>query len=74
MIQKYDKGQFYICPMHPSVREPKAAKCPQCDMALLPEGTQFAMLRHMVQHPLILIVMVAFMMAAMLAVMPAVRE
>ncbi len=67
-----DHGQsaakFYLCPMHPDVRQATSGKCPACGMDLLPEGTRFAMLRHMIKSPLMIIVMVAAM-AAMVAVM-----
>jgi len=36
----------YTCPMHSAVRQPQPGKCPSCGMALLPEGTRFAFLRH----------------------------
>ena len=73
MNQNHNKGQIYFCPMHPSVRQPKAAKCPRCGMALLPEGTRFGMLRHMTQRPLLLIAMVAVMVAVMVVVMAMMR-
>jgi hypothetical protein len=38
-------------------------------MDLLPEGTRFAMLRHMVKNPLMVIIMVAVMLAIMAAIM-----
>ena len=53
------------------VRQPQPGKCPTCGMALLPEGTRFAFLRHMMSSPLhiavtaavmIIIVAVAMMM------------
>lgn len=62
-------GQSYICPMHASVRQPNPGKCPKCGMALQPEGTRFALLRHMASNPLHLVVMAAVMVAIMAAVM-----
>jgi len=57
--------QVYLCPMHPEVRQPTSGKCPQCGMELLPQGTRFAMLRHMIKNPWLLIVMVVVMVALM---------
>jgi hypothetical protein len=62
-------GQMFICPMHPDVRQPGPGKCPKCGMALVPEGTRFGMLRHMVSNPLHLVVMAALMLTLMAAVM-----
>jgi hypothetical protein len=61
-------GQAYLCPMHPDVRQPDAGRCPKCGMALVPEGTRFALLRHMLT-PVHLAVMAAVMVAIMAAVM-----
>jgi hypothetical protein len=57
--------QVYLCPMHPEVRQPNSGKCPKCGMELLPEGTRFAMLRHMLTSPWLLIIMVVVMVALM---------
>jgi hypothetical protein len=43
--------------------------CPKCGMGLVPEGTRFAMLRHMIKSPLMIIIMVAVMVAIMAAIM-----
>jgi hypothetical protein len=55
--------------MHPDVRQSGPGKCPTCGMDLMPEGTRFALLRHMISSPLHLgamaVVMVAVMAAAM---------
>ena len=59
----------YTCPMHPGVREPAAGNCPKCGMALLPEGTRFALLRHMASRPWHLAAMVAAMIVLMAAAM-----
>ena len=69
MTQAVGQGQSYVCPMHSSVRQPNPGKCPECGMDLLPEGTRFAMLRHMASKPLHLVVMLAIMVAVMAAVM-----
>ena len=53
----------YICPMHPSVRRSTPGPCPECGMDLLPEGTRFALLRHMWSRPLHLAVMAAHVLA-----------
>jgi len=44
-------GKVYTCPMHPQVRQSAPGRCLQCDMPLLPEGTRFALLRHMMANP-----------------------
>ena len=69
MNQGQNAGKFYLCPMHPEIRQPNSGKCPKCGMDLLPEGTRFAMLRHMIKSPLMVIIMVAVMVAIMAAVM-----
>jgi Heavy metal binding domain len=66
MNQTPNEGQVYLCPMHPEVRQPSPGKCPKCNMDLLPEGTRFGMLRHMVKNPLMLVIMVAIMVAIMM--------
>jgi Cu+-exporting ATPase len=60
-------AQIYICPMHSDVRQSEPGNCPKCGMALLPEGTRFALLRHMMtpRH-------FGIMLAAMLIIMAAV--
>jgi hypothetical protein len=60
---------MYYCPMHAAVREAQAGPCPKCGMKLLPEGTRFGLLRHMLGSPLHLAVMVAAMLAVMAAAM-----
>jgi hypothetical protein len=62
-------ARLYICPMHSDVREPAPGKCPECGMELLPEGTRFAMLRHMSGNPMMLAIMAALMLALMAAAM-----
>ena len=64
-----EAGRLYVCPMHPEVRQQNSGKCPRCGMDLLPEGTRFAMLRHMVKNPVMVIIMVAVMIAIMAAFM-----
>jgi heavy metal-binding protein len=59
----------YRCPMHRDVRRSTAGQCPKCGMDLVPEGTRFALIRHMISSPLHLVVMVALMAAAMAAAM-----
>jgi hypothetical protein len=59
----------YICPMHADVRQPGPGKCPKCGMELLPEGTRFAMLRHIARSPLMLAVMAAIMVVVMALIM-----
>jgi hypothetical protein len=55
--------------MHSEVRQHGPGKCPQCRMDLLPEGTEFALLRHMFGSPLHIAVMVAVMLVIMIVVM-----
>jgi hypothetical protein len=52
-------GKIYICPMHPEARQALPGKCPTCGMQLLPEGTKFAMLRHIGRSPIAVVIMVA---------------
>jgi hypothetical protein len=66
-------SKTYICPMHALVRQPGPGQCPHCGMALLPEGTPFAMLRHMAQRPWMVAAMVALMLLLMAAAMMLVR-
>jgi Heavy metal binding domain len=73
MDQKKNGEHIYVCPMHSDVRQPNPGKCPKCGMALLPEGTRFGMLRHMVSSPLHLIIMGGAMIAIMAAVMMMLR-
>ena len=51
--------------MHSEVRQANPGKCPKCGMDLLPEGTRFALLRHMSKSPLMIVVMVVIMFAIM---------
>jgi hypothetical protein len=69
MNQSQNAAKLYLCPMHPEVRQPNFGKCPKCGMDLLPEGTRFGMLRHMIKNPLMVIIMVAVMVAIMAAIM-----
>ena len=61
--------KVYICPMHSGVRQVGTGKCPKCGMDLLPEGTRFGLLRHMLSSPMHIVIMVAVMLAIMTAVM-----
>jgi len=69
MSQSIQSASAYICPMHSKVRQPLPGRCPQCGMELLPEGTRFALLRHMAGNPLHLVVMATLMVALMAAAM-----
>ncbi len=60
---------IYLCPMHPDVRETVAGKCPKCGMDLMPEGTRFALFRHMIGRRSHLAIMAALMVAAMAVAM-----
>ena len=69
MDQKRDGGQVYICPMHTDVRQSNPGKCPKCGMDLVPEGTRFAMLQHIIKNPRMLMIVLAVMLAVLAAVM-----
>ncbi len=73
MVQVPDTRQVYVCPMHSGVRQNGPGKCPQCGMALLPEGARFGFLRHMLSSPLHVAIMVAAMIALMAAAMMLMR-
>ncbi|HET7191126.1 MAG TPA: heavy metal-binding domain-containing protein [Pseudolabrys sp.] len=60
---------IYTCPMHRAVRQSGSGPCPKCGMALVPEGTRFAILRHMFSSPMHLAVMAVVMVAVMAALM-----
>ena len=65
MDHKQKGEQTHVCPMDPEARQPNSGNCPD----LFPEGTRFAMLRHMIKSPLVVIIMVAVMGAIMAAIM-----
>lgn len=62
-------ARAYVCPMHSDVHAVKVGKCPHCHMDLIPEGSRFGIVRHMLGSPLHIAVMVAVMLALMAAVM-----
>ena len=64
-----NSGRSYVCPMHSAVRQAGPGKCPTCGMDLVPEGTRFALLRHMVSSPWHLAVMAGGMVVLMAAAM-----
>ena len=66
-------GPVYTCPMHNDVHQSGPGKCPHCGMALLPEGTRFAILRHILSRPMHIAVMAAVMIALMAAAMMMLR-
>ena len=63
----------YVCPMHGQVRQSAPGACPLCGMALVPEGTRFALFRHMASRPLHLAIMVVAMMILMAGLMMLMR-
>ena len=69
MDQRTNQNQVYICPMHFSVRQPYPANARSARMDLVPEGTRFALLRHMASNPLHLALMAALMVAIMAVAM-----
>ncbi len=66
-------GRVYICPMHKNVRQSGPGKCPECGMALMPEGTRFAILRQMISSPMHMAVMGVVMVALMVTAMMLMR-
>jgi hypothetical protein len=62
-------GPAYFCPMHTDVHAPQPGQCTRCGMDLVPQGTRFALLHHMMSRPLHLFAMVALMAALMAAAM-----
>ena len=72
-MTREDARTSYYCPMHTEVRQASPGKCPRCGMALVPEGTRFGLLRHMLDNPLHLVVMGAAMVAIMAAAMMMMR-
>lgn len=68
MSQPASDGTVYVCPMHAGVRQPGPGTCPECGMDLLPEGTRFALLRHIMSKPLHIALMAAVMIAIVAAV------
>jgi hypothetical protein len=69
MDRRQTAVQAYICPMHSDVRRNEPGKCPKCGMDLLPEGTRFILLRHMLSNPVHLAIMAAVMIALMAGAM-----
>lgn len=59
----------YYCPMHTDVHQSRPGTCARCGMDLVPEGTRFGLLRHMLANPLHLIAMAMLMVAVIAAVM-----
>lgn len=59
----------YICPMHKDVRSSGPGQCSHCDMALIPEGARFPMLRHMLSNPMHIVVTLGAMAVLMAAAM-----
>ena len=64
---------IYTCPMHPAVRQAAPGACPTCGMALLPEGTRFAIVRHMLSSPMHIAIMAVVMVAIMAGLMMMLR-
>ena len=69
MSQPTPSGGAYFCPMQTDVRQPLPGKCPKCGMELVPQGTRFALFRHMASNPLHLVLMGVLMVALMAGVM-----
>jgi len=73
MDQRLDSAQVYLCPMHSDARQSSPGRCPKCGMNLMPEGSRFGLLRHMISSPLHLAAMAAVMVAVMAAAMMLMR-
>ena len=69
MSQQPSSAPVYICPMHKDVRRPGPGLCSHCGMALIPEGTRFPMLRHLLSNPLRIVLMLGAMALLMAAAM-----
>ena len=67
-VQAY-RATVYICPMHQDVRRPSPGVCSHCGMALIPEGTRFPILHHMVSNPLHILIMLAMVVVMAAAMM-----
>ena len=66
-------GTGFYCPMHSDVRQPVPGQCSKCGMDLVPYGTRFALLHHMLGKPAHLAVMAGLMLAVMAAAMMMLR-
>lgn len=44
-------ARAFYCPMHADVHSADGGKCPHCKMDLIPEGTRFGIMRHMLGDP-----------------------
>ena len=64
-----DVGSLFVCPMHGHVRQAAPGLCPRCGMELMPQGTRFGLLRHMIRSPHGLAVMVVAMLVIMAGIM-----
>lgn len=71
MDQPQTTGQSLVCPMHSEVRQQSPGKCSQCGIDLLPEGTRFALLRHIMSSRLHVVIMMVVMLVIMAALMMA---
>lgn len=69
MNQIQKTAVVYVCPMHSDVRQSAPGPCVKCGMDLVPEGTRFALIRHMFSDPVHVVLMVAAMLAIMMASM-----
>jgi len=69
MHQGADRERAYVCPMRPDIRQRAPGRCLKCGVDLLPEGTRFGTVRHIISSPLHLVVMAALMLAVMVTVL-----
>jgi hypothetical protein len=73
MDQIASTAAAYVCPMHSDIRRAGPGKCLKCGMDLVPEGTRFGLLRHVISSPFHLAVMLGAMLALMAAAMMMMR-
>jgi hypothetical protein len=63
----------YSCPIHTDVHQSSPGTCAKCDAELVPEGTHFALLRHLLANPLNLVAVTIAATAIMAAATMLVR-
>jgi Heavy metal binding domain len=57
--------QVYSCPKHPEIRKLGPGTCPTCEASLVREGASFAVARHVVEDPLMLLQVAGLVTLAM---------
>ena len=69
MDQMLSAQGIYSCPMHADVRQGGPGKCTKCGMDLVPEGTRFRLLRHVMSSPKHIAAVVGLTLLLMAAVL-----